>query len=62
MKLEKAKARTEKIRQLQADSLLREQQSSDNSDEFLKANAIREAAQVKIESTSEVVKLLTTMR
>lgn len=62
MKLEKAKARSEKIRQLQAASLLKEQQTADNSYEAMRSNAIREAAQAKIESTSEVVKLLTTMR
>ena len=61
-KLEKARARTEKIKHLQAASLLRDQQAADNSDAAIKSRAIREAAQTKIDSTSEVVKLLTTMR
>lgn len=60
-KLEKARARTEKIRQLQAESLLREQQAAENSDAAVRARAVRETAQAKIDSTSEVVKLLTTM-
>ena len=60
-KQRKAKARIDKIKNLQATSMLQGKESEESRERVAKEKAIRDAAAIKIESASEVVKLLSTM-